>query len=316
MPFENFDFTDFWDDDEYAKESYICEPPTDQLISEIEQELGYKLPESYIWLMKQHNGGVPVNTCFPTTEPTSWAEDHIAISGIMGIGRDKRYAICGGLGSTFMIEEWGYPNIGIAICDCPSAGHDMVFLDYRECGRQGEPKVVHIDQEHDYEITFLANNFEEFICGLVNDEVYDTFEEDKAADLKMVRTAAFSTLLSELCQKSDNAVDTEKWIRVISEEIVEEKGYFSLHNDEKSMLLYDIQFWLYTNVYPNTTEEQYLDNYEKMIACGGDFSTGGYAPIFIKEWLKQRKNEGTIVKKNGVLSLTEDAKNLLLKKRK
>lgn len=93
-----------------------------------------------------------------------------------------------------MIEEWGYPNIGIAICDCPSAGHDMVFLDYRECGRQGEPKVVHIDQEHDYEITFLANNFEEFICGLVNDEVYDTFEEDKEADLKMVRTAAFSTL--------------------------------------------------------------------------------------------------------------------------
>ena len=29
----------------------------------------------------------------------------------------------------------------MAICDCPSAGHDMIFLDYRACGPQGEPAV-------------------------------------------------------------------------------------------------------------------------------------------------------------------------------
>lgn len=176
MAFEGFSFNDFWDDCEYAKKEYISNPPTDELISEVEQELGYKLPESFIWLMKQHNGGIPVNTCYHINKPTSWAEDHIAITGIMGIGRDKPYAICGELGSRFMMEEWGYPNIGVAICDCPSAGHDMVFLDYRECGPQGEPKVVHIDQECDYEITFLADNFEEFIRGLVNEEVFSSEE--------------------------------------------------------------------------------------------------------------------------------------------
>ena len=46
----------------------------------------------------------------------------------------------------------------------------MIFLDYRECGRNGEPKVVHIDQEWDYRITVLADNFEEFIRKLTTEE--------------------------------------------------------------------------------------------------------------------------------------------------
>lgn len=315
MPFEGFDFTDFWDDSDYALEEYVCEPPDDKLIAEIEEELGYKLPESYIWLMKQHNGGIPSNDCFPCDEPTSWAEDHIAITGIMGIGRNKNYTICGELGSQFMIEEWGYPNIGVAICDCPSAGHDMIFLDYRECGPQGEPKVVHIDQECDYDITPLADSFEDFIRGLVSEAVYDTSEEDKEEDLEMVRTAPFSELLSELCGKCGEPEKTERWIRRLAEETVEEKGYFALHADERSLLLYDIQFWLYTNAHTDTTEEAYLASYKDMIAFGRPFGTGGYAPAFVEDWLKQRRKEGAIVQKDGVLSMTEKAKAALLAKR-
>ena len=117
--------------------------------------------------------GIPVNTCFPTDVPTSWAKDHVAITGIFGIERKKSYSLCGGLGSQFMIDDWGYPAIGVAICDCPSAGHDMIFLDYRECGSQGEPKIVHIDQECNYKITPLADNFEAFIRGLVNEDDFE-----------------------------------------------------------------------------------------------------------------------------------------------
>ena len=174
--FEGFDFTNFWEDSAYALKEYVSETPSDELIASVEQELGYKLPASYIWLMKQHNGGIPVNTYFPTNKPTSWAGDHVAITGIFGIGREKTYSLCGEFGSQFMIEEWEYPDIGVAICDCPSAGHDMIFLDYRACGQQGEPKVVHIDQEWDYEITPLADSFEDFIRGLVNE--YDFELED------------------------------------------------------------------------------------------------------------------------------------------
>ena len=166
--FEGVDFTNFWKDSQYAQKTYTGTPPSDELIAGVEQELGYKLPASYIWLMKQQNGGIPVNTCFPTDTPTSWANNHVAIAGIFGIGREKDCSLCGAFGSQFMIDEWEYPAIGVAICDCPSGGHDMIFLDYRECGSQGEPKVVHIDQEMDYKITPLADNFEDFIRGLVS----------------------------------------------------------------------------------------------------------------------------------------------------
>ena len=177
-PFEGFDLTNFWDDSMYALKEYVSDPPSDELIASVEEELGYKLPAAYIWLMKQHNGGIPVNTCYPCDEPTCWAEDHVAITGIFGIGREKRCSLCGELGSQFMIDEWEYPAIGVAICDCPSAGHDMIFLDYRACGPQGEPAVVHVDQENDYKITHLADSFEEFIRGLEHESLYDPDEED------------------------------------------------------------------------------------------------------------------------------------------
>ncbi|MFD3449988.1 SMI1/KNR4 family protein [Microbacteriaceae bacterium 4G12] len=174
--FDGFDFSCFWDDCEYARDEYISEYPTDEVIMKLETELGYKLPESYIWLMKQHNGGIPIKDCLPTDTPTSWAEDHVAVAGIYGIGYQKGSSLGGEYGSKFWLEEWEYPEIGVAICDCPSAGHDMIFLDYRECGPQGEPCVVHVDQEDDFKITWLAKDFESFIRGLVSSEVFEDEE--------------------------------------------------------------------------------------------------------------------------------------------
>ena len=166
--FEDFDFTDFWNDD-VENMDLIGESPSDELIAEIEKELDYKLPASYIWLMKQHNGGLVKKTDFLVTVSNSWKL--IGITSFIKIN-----SICDE--NQFMKDDWGYPDIGVAICDTPSAGHEMIFLDYRECGRQGEPKVVHIDQELDYEITLLADNFEDFIRGLVNSEELEEFYEE------------------------------------------------------------------------------------------------------------------------------------------
>ena len=102
-PFKDFDFSSFWDNNEYAQKYYIGTTPTDEQVKDIENELGYKLPQSYIALIKQCNGGEPVNTCFPTQIPTSWANNHITISGIMGIDKDKPYSLCGEMGNRFLV---------------------------------------------------------------------------------------------------------------------------------------------------------------------------------------------------------------------
>ena len=225
-PFEGFDLTNFWDDNWYALKEYVSDPPSDELIASVEEELGYKLPAAYIWLMKQHNGGIPMNTCYPCDEPTCWADDHVAITGIFGIGREKNCSLCGEMGSQFMIDEWEYPAIGVAICDCPSAGHDMIFLDYRACGPQGEPAVVHVDQENDYKITHLTDSFEEFVRGLEHESLYDPDEdvedlEDDADEEKTDRKGSFAG--SVLLSKAE--WDKEQLIRNLREEwgIVDEE---------------------------------------------------------------------------------------------
>ncbi|AUS08620.1 SMI1/KNR4 family protein [Laceyella sacchari] len=164
------DFQGFWLPlDEYTSPI----PVTDEMIAQAEQKLNFKLPSSYIELIKTQNGGIPANSCFPTTVRTSWAENHIAIENIRGIGGTD------GIDSEELRsidEDWGYPiHLGFVICDCPSAGHDAVMLDYSQCGKNGEPRVIHVDVGNPDEptITVLAKDFKTFINGLVNCKEYE-----------------------------------------------------------------------------------------------------------------------------------------------
>lgn len=175
--FEGIDFSDFWKDGEWA-DSYLSDPVTDEMIQSVEEELGYKLPESYIALMRQHNGGCPKKNFVKGSGAI--------IEGIYGIGREKSNSLCGGTGYSNWIDGWGYPAIGIPICDTFTAGHDMIFLDYSECGRDGEPKVVHIDQESDYDVSKIAENFEEFIGLLQTEEEYEDDYENFKEEVEFV----------------------------------------------------------------------------------------------------------------------------------
>ena len=158
---KDFNWTGFWKDTDYAFESYIGRDVTDEDIKNAEAELGYILPTAYIELLKNHNGGVVNKNCFMNDD-----DDCVYITGIYGIDRDKKYSLLGEMGNEFWISKVKYPPIGIVVADTISGGHDMIFLDYRECGPTGEPKVVRVDQECDYSITLLADNFGDFIKNL------------------------------------------------------------------------------------------------------------------------------------------------------
>lgn len=171
-PFANVDLGDFWEDSDYARREYVGPSFTDLDVARTEKALGYKLPRSYITFLQFQNGGIPKRRNHKTRESGIWAH-HIAIYGIYSLGKDKTRSLCGHFGSSFWVSSWGYPPIGIYFADCPSGGHDMLCLDYRACGPGGEPQVVHVDQEGDYEITWLAKDFESFICGLEGDEAFE-----------------------------------------------------------------------------------------------------------------------------------------------
>jgi hypothetical protein len=171
--FGDFDVVDFWKQSDYADTTYVGAPLTDELLAAVERALGYTLPASYVELMKYQNGGIPKKTNHWMRERTSWSHDHIAITGIYSIVSEKRCSLCGEVGSQFWIEEWEYPAIGVYFADCPSAGHDMLCLDFRACGPGGQPQVVHVDQERDYKITFVSESFESFIRHLEGDEAFE-----------------------------------------------------------------------------------------------------------------------------------------------
>jgi hypothetical protein len=173
----------------------------------------------------------------------------------------------------------------------------MIALDYRDCGRAGEPSVVHVDQGGNFRITPLAPDFETFIRGLVHDDVFDTSEEDLKQSLDMIENGKFSSVLLSLLDQQPE-YDFASSIREACETLSKEKGYFALHADELSYLIYDIQFYLMSSNQRLRKDIEYLEKYPTMLVFGdGEFNMGGYAPDFIKGWLAERMANKQILKK-------------------
>lgn len=69
------------------------------------------------------------------------------------------------MGSLYLSQEWEYPA-GLIYFE--GDGHTGFFLDYRECGPQGEPSVLWLDTECDpYVEVKLADDFGAFLRLLV-----------------------------------------------------------------------------------------------------------------------------------------------------
>lgn len=155
---------DWFDDSDYFTGPQL----TDDMIRNAEITLGYKLPLAYTDLLRVKNGGTPRLRRYPTQVPTGWAPDHVEVDAIFGIG--GKVGIDTESGSRYRISEWGYPDIGIVVGGTPSAGHEIIMLDYSLCGPGGSPRVVYVDVETDNgepNVVVLAPDFESFLQGFV-----------------------------------------------------------------------------------------------------------------------------------------------------
>ena len=150
--FDNLDFTNFCVRSHHSGHAYRDEVPlTDGTIEPIERKLGYKLPQAYIDLSRNHqNGELLKRRRMNLDQPPPY--NYVYITEIFGIGNSKGYPLGGRLGSAFWMKEWHYPNIGIYFADTSAAGQEMFCLEYRNCGPEGEPEVVKVHEESNYRI--------------------------------------------------------------------------------------------------------------------------------------------------------------------
>ncbi|MFD8930869.1 SMI1/KNR4 family protein [Streptomyces mirabilis] len=154
----------FWGDDDYG----VQQPLTDEMVREAERVLGVTLPSALLDLLRVQNGGIVAadHDAFPTSRPTSWSEDHVPFDGLMGIGR--RDGTTSLLDTPYLVEEWGLP---VPLVLLTGDGHCWIGLDYRTCGRDGEPSVGWFEADLHAELV-LADGFSSFVEGLTASSTY------------------------------------------------------------------------------------------------------------------------------------------------
>ncbi len=162
------DVKSLWKNDKESIKEYISEALTDQKTAEVERKIGYKLPDSYINLMKYQNGGKLARNFFQAKNEQGIPCRSFLIYNINGIGDDKYSSLCGRHGNDFWMSDlWGYPNIGVYIAGFFEPMRGIITLDYSKCGVTGEPEVVHLETRNKgCKKTVLAKDFETFIYGL------------------------------------------------------------------------------------------------------------------------------------------------------
>ncbi|MCY8464371.1 SMI1/KNR4 family protein [Bacillus atrophaeus] len=157
--------SEIWENSEY--DPFKLKDISEDEIKNVEQELNLTLPEQYKKLIIQQNGGLINFNAFPTDQETSWADDHIEVDHIRGIGKDL-----GILESEYLIKEWGLPQRLLLI---QGDGHNWVALDYRLTNENPPVHYFDLELNNDFKI---ADSFDEFLSKLYTHE-YEEFQEEE-----------------------------------------------------------------------------------------------------------------------------------------
>ncbi|MFE0505102.1 SMI1/KNR4 family protein [Peribacillus butanolivorans] len=146
-----------------SNDEYMLQPLTDEIIKKAEELFNVTLPNSYIAILKQQNGGQPICNAHPSPVPTVWGETFVIVEHIKGIGAGN-----GILENDYYIKEWELPE-GLILFN--GDGHTWLAFDYRNA--TSEPPIVYVDVDLE-QIIQIADSFEEFLKKLyLENEEFD-----------------------------------------------------------------------------------------------------------------------------------------------
>ncbi|CAI6278718.1 SMI1/KNR4 family protein [Bacillus subtilis] len=160
--------SEIWENSEY--DPFRLKDISENEIKNVEKKLNLTLPDQYKKLIIQQNGGLINFNAFPTDQETSWADDHIEVDHIRGIGKDL-----GILESEYLSKEWGLPQRLLLI---QGDGHNWVALDYRLTNENPPVHYFDLELNNDFKI---ADSFDEFLSKLYTHE-YEEVQEDENLD--------------------------------------------------------------------------------------------------------------------------------------
>ena len=190
---------DLWANEDCSEEALRCyvAPPLNQaMIAGVQAALGgLSLPQAYVELARQQNGGLLQRRYFVLPYSASELEaqlaqgqepefSYVTLTNIFGIGATTPWSLCGEFGTAFMVSKWGYPNLGAVIAGCSDFGHSMVWLDYQG---SSEPSVVLVQKDLEFHKRELAPSFADFIAQLKTESELKQAQRDFAQACDEVR---------------------------------------------------------------------------------------------------------------------------------
>ena len=145
------------------------------LVEDFERENNILFPENYKKFICEHNAAYPNNEYFDFFSPRQNAMDTTNIC-FLGFGSAEGLVI----ESQDIINNQNYDIYGYddLITFGSNGGGDYICFDYRDCGKQGEPKIIFMlhdeyDDNTNKMITYdVAQSFDDF-CKLLYQEGWD-----------------------------------------------------------------------------------------------------------------------------------------------
>lgn len=145
----------YWKSPAYAPT--VRSPLTPAVLADVEHEVGVRLPDALVELLREQNGG--------------YLRDGGLLRSAAGIKENEPWFRDAEILEREYWQQAGNLDLLIPIRD---GGHTDVCLDYRDCGPTGEPSVTFVDNECDSQ-RVLAGSFSDYLAALefgFDDAVY------------------------------------------------------------------------------------------------------------------------------------------------